>query len=118
MGEDSQHHYNQASADKFACREAKVLDLHVRLRIAQELIFALPIMDFLSDVFREEPVAFRTLYFENGSQQGAHQDTAFVYTEPSFRFAASWIALEDVGAGTSELFYYPRSHKLHDLLFT
>lgn len=111
------HHYDIARKDKLGNREAKVLDLHVRLASSQKLIFAPKLLNFLTDVFQEEPVAFQTLYFENGSQQAAHQDTAFVYTDPPYHFVASWIALEDVGPDTGELFYYPRSHKIDDLTF-
>ena len=112
-----QHHYDVARRDKLGNREAKVLDVHVRLPSSQKLIFAPRLLDFLTDVFQEEPVAFQTLYFENGSQQGAHQDTAFVYTDPPYHFVASWIALEDVAPQTGELFYYPGSHRMDDLLF-
>jgi ectoine hydroxylase-related dioxygenase (phytanoyl-CoA dioxygenase family) len=73
-------------------------------------------MDFLWDIFGEAPVAFQSLYFEYGSAQGAHNDTAFVYVDPPSSFAASWIALEDVKPNTGELFYYPGSHN-HEQVF-
>lgn len=111
------HHHEAASIAMLPKREAKVLDLHVRMPTAQELIFSPDIIDFLTDVFQDDVVAFQSLYFEYGSQQGAHQDTAFVYTEPHAHFAASWIALEDVVPGAGELFYYPGSQKLDDLIF-
>ena len=111
------HHHQAAAQDLLTKREAKVLDLHVRLKSAQALIFAPPILDFLTDVFQDDVVAFQSLYFDYGSQQGAHQDTAFVYTEPPSHFAASWIALEDVVPGAGELFYYPGSQRLDDLIF-
>jgi ectoine hydroxylase-related dioxygenase (phytanoyl-CoA dioxygenase family) len=110
------HHYDIARHEKLGHLEAKVLDVHVRLSSSHKLIFA-PRLDFLKDIFREDPVAFQTLYFENGSQQGAHQDTAFVYTDPPYHFVASWIALEDIAPDTGELFYYPGSHRMDDLLF-
>jgi ectoine hydroxylase-related dioxygenase (phytanoyl-CoA dioxygenase family) len=113
----NQHHYDIARHDKLGNLEAKVLDVHVRLPASQKLIFAPKLLDFLRDVFQEEPVAFQTLYFENGSQQSAHQDTAFVYTDPPYHFVASWIALEDIAPDTGELFYYPGSHKMDDLSF-
>ena len=109
--------FDTARPELLGNRESKVLDLHVRLTSSHNLIFAPPLLNFLRDIFREEPVAFQTLYFENGSQQGAHQDTAFVYTDPPYHFVASWIALEDITPGTGELFYYPGSHKMDDLLF-
>jgi hypothetical protein len=115
--DDAGHHHEQASIACLDKLEAKVLDLHVRIDAAQQLIFAPKILDFLIDVFQDDVVAFQSLYFENGSQQGAHQDTAFVYTEPASHFAASWIALEDVVPGAGELFYYPGSQGLDDLIF-
>ncbi len=111
------HHYDIARQERLGYQEAKVLDVHVRLPSSHKLIFAPTLLKFLKDIFREEPVAFQTLYFENGSQQGAHQDTAFVYTEPPYHFVASWIALEDIAPDSGELFYYPRSHRMDDLLF-
>jgi ectoine hydroxylase-related dioxygenase (phytanoyl-CoA dioxygenase family) len=115
--DDNGHHYDVARLEKLGYREAKVLDVHVRLTSSHNLIFAPKLLAFLKDIFREEPVAFQTLYFEYGSQQYAHQDTAFVYTEPPYHFVASWIALEDIQPNTGELFYYPGSHKMDDLLF-
>jgi len=111
------HHYAPAAADLLHHKEAKVLDLHTRLESARDLIFAPAILDFLTDIFQDDAVAFQSLYFENGSQQGCHQDTAFVYVEPPYQFAASWIALEDILPGTGELFYYPGSHRMDDLIF-
>ena len=115
---DTDGHHHQAAAESLlAKREAKVLDLHIRLEAARQLIFAPKILDFLTDMFQDDVVAFQSLYFKYGSQQGAHQDTAFVITEPSSHFAASWIALEDVVPGAGELFYYPGSQRLDDLIF-
>ncbi|MFZ4681842.1 MAG: phytanoyl-CoA dioxygenase family protein [Terrimicrobiaceae bacterium] len=115
--DETGHHFTAAKANLLHNKEAKVLDLHTRLASAHELIFAPAILDFLTDVFQDDAVAFQSLYFENGSQQGSHQDTAFVYVEPPYQFAASWIALEDIVPGTGELFYYPGSHKMDDLIF-
>ena len=97
--------------------EAKVLDVHYHVADSHALIFAPQIMDFLWDVFEEPPVAFQSLYFEYGSAQGAHNDTAFVYVDPPNKFVASWIALEDIEPNTGELFYYPGSHKIGDQIF-
>ena len=116
--DNSGHHYAIATPELLNKREAKILDLHTRLPSAYPLIFAKPTLDFLKCIFKDEVVAFQTLYFEYGSQQGAHQDTAFVYTDPAYHFAASWIALEDIKSGTGELFYYPGSQSLPDLIFS
>jgi hypothetical protein len=81
--------------------------VHYHLPSSHDLIFSPSILKFLWDLFGEAPVAFQGLYFEYGSAQGAHNDTAFVYVEPASLFAASWIALEDIKPNTGELFYYP-----------
>jgi len=112
------HHYGDARPDRLNYAEAKVLDLHARMSAAQQVIFAPAIQAALGDIFEDEAVAFQSLYFEYGSQQGAHQDTAFVYTRPAYHFVASWVALQDVTPGSGELFYYPGSQKLDDLIFS
>lgn len=93
------------------------MDIHSHLPASHRLIFSPRILDFLRDVFQDDPVAFQTLYFEYGSTQGAHNDTAFVYVDPPYQFVASWIALEDIEPETGELFYYPRSNKIGDQIF-
>jgi ectoine hydroxylase-related dioxygenase (phytanoyl-CoA dioxygenase family) len=111
------HHQAPAALDLLGETEAKVLDLHTRLDSAAQVVFAPAILDFLTDVFQGDAVAFQCLYFEYGSQQGCHQDTAFVYVTPPHQLVASWVALEDVVPGAGELFYYPGSQRLDDLIF-
>jgi ectoine hydroxylase-related dioxygenase (phytanoyl-CoA dioxygenase family) len=115
--DDKGHHVEPAHLSKLSFTEAKVLDLHAHLESAQRLVFSAKILDMLRLIFDDEVVAFQSLYFEFGSGQGAHQDTAFVLTEPPMHFAASTIALEDVSAGQGELFFYPGSQKLGDFIF-
>ena len=62
-------------------------------------------------------LAFQSLGFYYGSQQPLHQDSAFVRVNSPLEFVASWIALEDISAGSGELEYYPRSHALPHYLF-
>lgn len=100
-----------AKSEYLTLPEAKILDVHYHLPTSHSLIFSPKILKFLWEIFGEAPVAFQSLYFEYGSAQGAHNDTAFVYVEPPSSFAASWIALEDVQPNTGELFYYPGSQK-------
>jgi hypothetical protein len=66
----------------------------------------------------EGALAFQGLHFEKGSTQAVHQDTAYVVCEEPMKLCASWIALEDVVAGSGELMYYPGSHRLPDWLFS
>jgi len=110
-------HHVPAEATLLGNHEAKVLDVHRHLDSSHELIFAPAVIGFLRDVFQDDPVAFQTLYFEYGSMQDAHNDTAFVYVDPPEHFVASWIALEDIAPETGELFYYPRSHKMGEQIF-
>jgi ectoine hydroxylase-related dioxygenase (phytanoyl-CoA dioxygenase family) len=53
-----------------------------------------------------------------GSEQGIHQDTAYVVTSSPLELAAAWIALEDVQPGSGELMYYDGSHRLPEYLFS
>lgn len=97
--------------------EAKVLDLYAYLPSVHPVIFSPSLLAFMRDVFLDEPVAFQSLYFEYGSQQDAHNDTAYVPVDPPDHLVASWIALEDIGEGTGELFFFPRSHRMEEQRF-
>lgn len=95
----------------------RIVDPIVNAPSAQLAAFIPEIKDFLTAIFGEEPLAFQSLYFERGSQQAMHQDTAYVVVSEPIRIAAAWIALEDVKPGTGELEYYPGSHKFDDFIF-
>jgi phytanoyl-CoA hydroxylase len=97
--------------------ECKVLDVHATIASARDAMFAPKLARFLELVFDAKATAFQTLYLERGSEQGVHQDTAFVYVDPPLDFAATWIALEDIQEGSGELEYYPGSHRLPHTLF-
>jgi ectoine hydroxylase-related dioxygenase (phytanoyl-CoA dioxygenase family) len=113
------HHMAPAQLDLMMNGEAKLLDYHWPSEAAQDLIFAPGILKFLELVFRDKVLAFQTLYFQRGSEQGIHQDTAFVpVARAPLEFVASWCALEDVVPGSGELLYVPKSHRLPDLTFT
>jgi len=96
----------------------KVLDTYVHVPSARDLIFAPAIDEFLRGIFEEGALAFQGLHFEKGSTQAIHQDTAYVVCEEPMKLCASWIALEDIVAGSGELMYYPGSHRLPDWLFS
>jgi phytanoyl-CoA hydroxylase len=110
-------HQVEARPEHLMKAEAKLLDVHSTIPAVQDVIFSEPIVRFLNLVFGEAALAFQTLYFERGSEQGAHQDTAFVYVDHPLDLAATWIALEDIAPGTGELFYFPGSHRLPDRIF-
>lgn len=95
----------------------RVLDVHVNSRFARKVMFSKEILRFLEIIFESEALAFQTLFFRYGSQQGVHQDGAYVVVDPPLNFAASWVALEDVVEGSGELIYYEGSHKNEEFIF-
>lgn len=97
---------------------AKAIDLHWFSDAVRDSIFCPEILRFLHLIFERPVLASQTLTFYHGSQQPIHQDSAYVpYTLP-LQFAATWIALEDVEAGTGELEYFVESHrKLPEFLY-
>ncbi len=70
-----------------------------------------PVLDFLRTWFRDEPCACQTLFYINGSEQGAHQDTIHLTAFPSGYMCGVWVPLEDVKENSGELFVYPGSHR-------
>ncbi len=96
---------------------AKLLDLYVYSQSAREAAFAPQLLRFLDIVFERPPLLFQSLSFEKGSEQPIHQDAAYVVTRSPMAFAAAWIALEDIQAGSGELSYYKGSHRLPEHLF-
>ena len=98
-------------------RPAKALDLHWLSLPIRELIFAAPIVRFLQLLFERKPLASQSLGFLRGVDQPAHQDTAYVVYSHARRFAASWIALEDVSEAAGDSFYYPGSQTFRDFVY-
>lgn len=98
-------------------RADRVVDLYAVSAAARESIAAKQVADFLTFIFDDEPIAMQSISFEYGSQQAIHQDTAYVISEKPLSLAASWLALEDIDAGTGELVYYPGSHRFEHFLF-
>jgi len=96
---------------------AKALDIHHFSLAIRRLMFAPAIADFLGLIFENKVMASQTLGFLRGSAQDSHQDSAYVVFSLPRKFAASWVALEDVTVGAGELFYYPGSHRLPDFIY-
>ena len=95
----------------------RLADIHVQLESARQALFAKPILSFLKLLFEDRPLLFQSLSFEQGSQQGLHQDTAYVVVSSPLELAAAWIALQDVVEGSGELMYYEGSHRLPEYHF-
>jgi phytanoyl-CoA hydroxylase len=92
----------------------RVVDSFVALPQALKLFSTPRLVSFLQLIFAEDPLLFQSLSFDQGSQQGLHQDTAYVVVNRPLELAAVWIALEDVKPGSGELMYSPGSHRLPD----
>jgi len=97
-------------------RVAKVSDLHYYYPRAQRIVFASPVLRFLEQVYERPPVVFQSMSMRKGSEESLHIDTGpLTLTEP-LGLAASWIALEDVKAGSGEFQFVPGSHALPEIL--
>lgn len=95
----------------------RVVDSYVALPQALDLFTSPPLLRFLTLVFDAPPLLFQSLSFDQGSQQGIHQDTAYVVVDRPLELAACWIALEDIQEGSGELIYLPGSHRFPDFDF-
>jgi phytanoyl-CoA hydroxylase len=96
----------------------RVLDIYVFQEAARDALLSPDIRRFLHTIFEEEALLLQSLSFHQGTEQGIHQDTAYVATSEQMRLAAAWIALEDVAAGSGELMYYDGSHRLPEYHFS
>ena len=95
----------------------RIMDFHNQSIAGKKLALDATIVDFLGHVFRETVVCMQTLTFIHGTQQGAHQDYAFVVAGIPSHLAAAWIALEDVHPDAGPLGYYPGSHTIRKFDF-
>jgi phytanoyl-CoA dioxygenase PhyH len=114
---ENPHGYDPLKAGMSTVK-ARVVDSFAYYDAARDLLFAEPIVDWLRLVFEDDPLLFQSLSFDRGSQQGMHQDTAYVVVSSPLELAASWIALEDIQEGSGELMYYEGSHKLPEYKFS
>jgi ectoine hydroxylase-related dioxygenase (phytanoyl-CoA dioxygenase family) len=90
----------------------RIPDLHSHSPHARELYLHPKIFRFVELIYGEPAVAFQSLYFEYGSQQGLHRDPMFVVTDPPAHLLASWVALEDITPDSGPLAYVPGSQHL------
>jgi phytanoyl-CoA hydroxylase len=95
-----------------APRLTRAVDAHVHYPEARELLASPTIVRCLNELLGAAPLFFQTLVFEMGSEQGLHQDTAFVVVDDPLAMVGVWIALEDVRPGSGELRYVPKTHRL------
>lgn len=98
-------------------RGIRVVDSFAVLPEALKLLSSPRLVEFLSAIFSERPLLFQSISFDMGSEQGIHQDTAYVVVDRPMELLACWIALEDVKEGSGELRYILGSHRLGDYDF-
>lgn len=114
--DDARHYVPPAASSRYG--RTKMLDLYAYNVVVRAAIANGPAMRFLAAVFGETPKAFQSLYFETGSQQAMHKDTAYVKIDANpLALAATWLALEDIAPETGELEYFVGSHRAPDFLF-
>jgi ectoine hydroxylase-related dioxygenase (phytanoyl-CoA dioxygenase family) len=95
----------------------RIVDSFAVLPEALDLLSSPRLVEFLSVVLDERPKLFQSLSFDMGSEQGLHQDTAYVVVNRPLELVACWIALEDVRPGSGQLQYMVGSHRLPDFEF-
>ncbi|MEM6413733.1 MAG: phytanoyl-CoA dioxygenase family protein [Pseudomonadota bacterium] len=95
----------------------RIIDLYAISPAARRAIYAPQALEFFKAIFGGDVLTIQSLYFQYGSQQAIHQDTAYVVSQKPLSLSAIWIALEDVSEGAGELQYYPGSHRFDPFLF-
>jgi ectoine hydroxylase-related dioxygenase (phytanoyl-CoA dioxygenase family) len=90
----------------------RIADLHSHSSTARELYLHPEIFRMVELILDQKAVAFQSLYFRFGSEQGLHRDPMFVVTNPPSHLVASWIALEDITPECGPLIYVAGSHRM------
>ena len=70
--------------------------LHAAIRASREVGLNCEARAFLRWAFDDEPLLFGSLTFDIGTEQEAHIDAAFFYTQPETSMAGVWTAFEDI----------------------
>jgi phytanoyl-CoA hydroxylase len=99
-------------------KNQRIVDSYMVNDLAKKILLIEEVSQFLGSCFEEAPLLFQSLSFIKGSNQGMHQDTAYVVTNQPMKLIASWIALEDINPGSGELEFYPQSHRYEEFLFS
>jgi ectoine hydroxylase-related dioxygenase (phytanoyl-CoA dioxygenase family) len=90
----------------------RIKDPHSHSKIIEHFYLHPEIFRYVELIFGRKAIAFQSIYFEFGSQQGLHRDPMFVVTKPPSHLVASWIALDSITDECGPLRYVPRSHRL------
>lgn len=84
---------------------------HIQNRKSLGVALNQKVQNFLRWAFNDEPLLYGSLTFETGTEQSAHIDSIFFFTQPIHTMAGCWTALEDINEEAGPLFYIESSHK-------
>ncbi|HKK77683.1 MAG TPA: phytanoyl-CoA dioxygenase family protein [Saprospiraceae bacterium] len=102
---------NQQEID-FNYSGRKIMNAHRHSEVANQDFFRHPeLLELMQFIMSKPVIPFQTITFVKGSEQRAHSDSIHMTTYPQGYLIAAWVALEDIQAGSGELFYYPGSHR-------
>jgi ectoine hydroxylase len=100
----------------FDYTNSRVMNAWEHSEIINSKINDAKLKEFLSFALGKPTIPFQTISFLKGSRQKTHSDFIHMTTEPVGYLAATWLALEDIHAGSGPLHYYPGSQKLPYIL--
>lgn len=86
-------------------------DMYINFANARAAVLAPILIDVLYNVMQEPVLAFQSLGFTRGSGLRVHRDANFIGVDKPETVIGTWLALEDIEAGSGELAYYPNSHR-------
>ncbi len=99
-------------------KQIRIVDSFAVMPEGLALLASRRLVEFIRLVLDDKPLLFQSISFDMGSQQGLHQDTAYVVVNRPMELVACWIALEDIKPGSGELQYMVGSHRLPDFEFS
>jgi ectoine hydroxylase-related dioxygenase (phytanoyl-CoA dioxygenase family) len=96
----------------------KTNDLYLTEPAVRDVTLSERLGKVLAELLGDEPVICNTLNFDRGSQQPDHLDTLYMTPQTTVGLVATWLALEDVTAGSGPLRYWPGSNHIEPLRFS
>jgi len=89
----------------------RIVEAWRRSPSVHRLVYDNSIIRLLSLLYNGNPLAFSTINFLKSTEQPLHSDYIHFGTQPHFRLAAAWIALEDIQIAAGPLQVVPGSHR-------
>lgn len=95
-----------------AGRMRRVVNLHLVIDSLATVFASTKALAICDRFFGRETVLYTSIFFERGSEQGAHRDAPLFVTRPPGQYLGVWAALEDVDSENGALLVIPGSHDL------